>query len=247
METINRISLTNGSTSYVSANNYRRESTSWTVDRMGFIRIFCDTYHTYTASSSWTIVSIYINDKVVHRVSNGYFTSGDHTISTIQVIPVNKNDVVKIIINTPASVSITVNGISCYYIPPIFIADEQMMNAALINRPDKWIVGQEYNFGDNLYGQRFTGNVSITTNNVGTVINIDSVTGNYILNYGGIMETIYDNNTYTYPIGNIPAINNFNNIYSINPEFYNNTLRIRFNSYSSSHTLRYDLWMKYAK
>jgi hypothetical protein len=47
-------------------------------------------------------------------------------------------------------------------------------NKELINRPDKWVAGTEYDFGDGLYGQRFTGSYNITTAGVAyqeTIIN----------------------------------------------------------------------------
>lgn len=67
---------------------------------------------------------------------------------------------------------------------------EQLANlqksSELINRPDLWVVGTEYDFGGGLYGQRYAGTESYSQNVIKTTVLDASLTAlSGILAFGG--------------------------------------------------------------
>lgn len=78
---------------------------------------------------------------------------------------------------------------------------EQLANlqksSELINRPDLWVVGTEYDFGGGLYGQRFTTTV---TANANEQVSVTLMNQNVkILSYGGTFNVGAPNSDFPVP------------------------------------------------
>jgi hypothetical protein len=88
-------------------------------------------------------------------------------------------------------------------------------NSALINRPDLWIPSVEYNFGNNLYGQRFTGGISIAAGNISHI--------NLVKNISDLIEGTgwWERGPYTNPDGSITYCKYF---LSFGSDHYNNSV-----------------------
>ena len=70
----------------------------------------------------------------------------------------------------------------------ITISKEEYEKLKLINKPNLWEVGKEYNFQDNVYGQRFMGNMSGNNGYIDLLPYSTTLIWNNMLNYGGIVE-----------------------------------------------------------
>jgi hypothetical protein len=226
---------------------YHLNSTTWTVDKVGFICYYITVDATHTSLVTWISCNVKINNITIDGNSIGYLSSGSSCIKFVGIQPINKGDTALFnIFCRGSNYTFASLNVFYYYIPPIFIADEQMIYSSLINRPDKWIVGTEYNFGDGLYGQRFTGSHSITTDGVGSEISTNVSNVIYINSYGGTSKTDLNIN----PVGTISYMSNINNHISVYPRIINinstNNLVIAIN-YSAIETVNYDLWVKYIK
>jgi hypothetical protein len=254
MEITNRISSSPGTTQYLQDDYYFLDSTSWTADKTGFIYISVLSVLVYTASSPYQLVLFIINDREVCMSEMGYFTSGSYPVHFSNILPINKGDIVKVRVVTKTSVNMVAFNAMCYYIPPIFISDEEMINTALINRPDKWIIGQEYNFGDGLYGQRFSGYV---TGNAGE-FNSKTLYGpdlalNEMVSCGGWMNIGNPNKVL---IGCSSDNGSWNTGVSIVDHEYTNIeqrdcitigCKLYITQTVDSPNNRYDIWIKYTK
>jgi hypothetical protein len=239
VESTNRLSISDGTTSYVSTGNYELRSNSWTCDKVGFIYIYVNAIG--TGNNFDSSIYFYINDIYTRTCFVPY---SNYRINFSGIFPINKGDIIQLRYNTTISVSATFNNIMSKYIPPIFISDEEMINTALINRPDKWIVGTEYNFGDGLYGQRFTGSFNISSTSPDYTGNLANATR--LIQYGG---DYYDANVSD--SGRLIIGTNYNNSHYhaliIFVHRSTNQLRIAFSTNSTTGTWNYDVWCKYIK
>lgn len=118
----------------------------------------------------------------------------------------------------------------------------------LMNKPNLWVVGQEYDFGDGVYGQRFTGSVTHTATHTAQDVVLTSTIPDSLISSGGKWNR---GSTYwTLPIGQTTpvAISTNGDIdllsaIAIDPtrgllvRFYNNV----------AQTSTYDIWVKYTK
>ena len=132
-------------------------------------------------------------------------------------------------------------------------------NSNLIDRPDLWTVGTEYDFGDGLYGQRFTGAVTTGTTAATkfgqntymiytNLINPGSTTLK-IVDDGGNLST--SGNTGGYKLGEIfyGTADNYLICASalIKNNGANNPLMLYVHSSLSNQLFNYDIWVKYTK
>jgi hypothetical protein len=163
-ETINRITASGG---------------QWTVDRDGYVR--CSGV---AIGSSQIGLQVYINSQ---RITGSYVYPVAQ-FDNVVIHPVSKGDVVLInIIGTMTSIGCYF--IPPKTVPPLFVEGADLQSSGDIgkvnidpedktmsvngeigtgtngiqyslNRPDLWPVKTEINFGNNLIGQRFTGNIT---------------------------------------------------------------------------------------
>ena len=115
----------------------------------------------------------------------------------------------------------------------------------LMNKPNLWVVGQEYNFGDGVYGQRFTGNVAHTGKGTRDV-NLISGIANMISSGGywdrGVNKTKVPVNASIIDSGATSGVIAI----SCTLNQINSDLTVRFLN-NSAGTSTYDIWVKYTK
>jgi hypothetical protein len=244
MESTNRMTITPGITTSFD-DYYILDSSLFTCDKLGFFVINGWAAMVYTSTCNWINTHVMINNRTYTYNSKGYDITGDVAADFNLLSLFNKGDTIKVRLTTPVANTIRDARIYCYYIPILLISNEELMNTAIINRPDKWVKGTEYNFGDGLYGQIFTGSFSITTANVGGTLG-NLVLADHIHSYGGEMW-VDDNdpNTSIIPIGtNNSAIST--GYYTCFPLINNYYLKIGYNS-AFINTYKYDMWVKYIR
>lgn len=119
-------------------------------------------------------------------------------------------------------------------------------SVAFINKPNLWEPGKEYDFGDGVYGQRFTGSVTHTAAHTSQIVELTSTIPDSLISSGG--KWYRGSTAWTYSIGQTEAIStsgaiNLSSTIAIVPKrgllvkFYNN----------SAQTSTYDIWVKYTK
>jgi hypothetical protein len=110
-----------------------------------------------------------------------------------------------------------------------------------ITRPDKWPVNVEIDFGDGLYGQRFTGSISAAANTTANV-NVKTISGfSALISGGGRMNTGVNWISVPYSNGeanpiSVGAYYNDAGLLSL----YTKSMHVRTNS-------PYDIWITYTK
>ena len=115
----------------------------------------------------------------------------------------------------------------------------------LMNKPNLWVVGQEYDFGDGVYGQRFTGNVAHAGKGTRDV-NLISGIANMISSGGywdrGVNKTKVPVNASIIDSGATSGVIAI----SCTLNQINSDLTVRFLN-NSAGTSTYDIWVKYTK
>lgn len=119
----------------------------------------------------------------------------------------------------------------------------------LENYPNTWSPGVEYDFGNGLYGQRFTGSVTTTAANKAKEVKLTSDVYSNIIAFGGIWNR--GTGKFSLPIGIISstsgsvelisAIYVKNNVSSSTDGLYASFLE------NGANTTTYDIWVKYTK
>ncbi|MDR2889706.1 MAG: hypothetical protein LBV33_07700 [Lachnospiraceae bacterium] len=116
-------------------------------------------------------------------------------------------------------------------------------DTSLIIRPDLWTVGTEYDFGAGLYGQRFTGAITATTEtNIITILNDSDVLA--ICDFGGTYNNglgsdLGFGSTYA---SNRSSITESNAVSIKDKRLYITTCCI-----TQRTNAPYDIWIKYTK
>lgn len=118
----------------------------------------------------------------------------------------------------------------------------------LMNKPNLWVVGQEYDFGDGLYGQRFTGSVTHTAKHTAQDVVLTSTIPDLLISSGGKWNRGTTN--WTLSIGQISPVStstsgdiDLSSAVVIDPK---RGLLVRFYN-NNSQTSTYDIWVKYTK
>lgn len=119
---------------------------------------------------------------------------------------------------------------------------------AFINKPNLWEPGKEYDFGDGVYGQRFTGSVTHTAAHTPQDIVLTSTIPDSLISSGGNWKR--GSSKWTLPIGQISAVAVSDRIYidlssTIVIDSKRGLLVIFYNN--GAQTSTYDIWVKYTK
>lgn len=120
--------------------------------------------------------------------------------------------------------------------------------AELMNKPNTWVVGQEYDFGDGVYGQRFTGSVTHTATHTTQDVVLTSTIPDSLISSGGKWNR---GSTYwTLSIGQITPVATSTSgdidLLSVIAIDYTRGLLVRFYN-NVAQTSTYDIWVKYTK
>jgi microcystin-dependent protein len=121
--------------------------------------------------------------------------------------------------------------------------------AELMNKPNTWVVGQEYDFGDGIYGQRFTGSKTASSNvDTDVSISLGNMSAPKLIEMGGYWQPTstlvsgfqqFNMNTY---IGSA-----FSGGW-LSSDGSTGALTLRFNRYDPGiKSLYYDVWILYTK
>jgi hypothetical protein len=114
-------------------------------------------------------------------------------------------------------------------------------------RPDKWVVNHKYDFGDGLYGQRFTGVISQAINYPGAIA-IGKLTNTAkIIDVGGWWQSGGDNRI---AIGNSFTNSDIGSavyLTGTNPNFDDDQLLLWTLSNATRTNAPYDVWIKYTE
>lgn len=119
----------------------------------------------------------------------------------------------------------------------------------LMNKPNLWVAGQEYDFGDGIYGQRFTGNVTPAAANKAKEILLTSTIYSNIIESGGMWNR--GKGKFSLPIGGISSttgsIELMSSIYTKNN--VGGTTSGLYAAFLDNgvSTTTYDIWVKYTK
>ena len=123
---------------------------------------------------------------------------------------------------------------------------------SLINRPDLWVVGTEYNFGNGLYGQRFSGTFGSPTGSSPRLVYVinTNVSVTKIVSVGG--EFTYNTNNNSYVIGATATLMHSDATIQTAPSFVASTslngLIIQLMTRLTFDALpQYDIWVLYKK
>ena len=121
----------------------------------------------------------------------------------------------------------------------------------LLNKPNLWEVGKEYDFGDGVYGQRFTGRITVNAKVGSDVILTDSISNVNPVSIGGWIA--WDSNdgskTNRVPI-NTAEGNNSSPIEAIlyfNDAAGANGIHLHSYSFRNRTNAPYDIWILYTK
>jgi hypothetical protein len=120
----------------------------------------------------------------------------------------------------------------------------------LKDKPHKWEVGTEYDFGDGTFGRRFTGNIAHAANSA-NITNILTVNNARILSYGGWAQSGVD--AARWNIGtSAPSTSSFAPMFLSSLSVNNANSGILFWSISSvartgTTNNAYDIWVRYTK
>lgn len=116
----------------------------------------------------------------------------------------------------------------------IIISEAEYNKLKLLNKPNLWEVGNEYDFDDGVYGRRYTGTYTVNGQIVGNIPNI-----NIILNAGGMLF----NSTYKKPMNYCANGTDNASIYISNSD---SNLRI-YGDGTNTMNYNYDVWILYTK
>lgn len=115
-------------------------------------------------------------------------------------------------------------------------SSQKIYDTNFMNRPDLWTVGTEYDFGEGLYGQRYTGTLSVTTTATAYSID-DNFDGTHFICCGGDVYFSSFGVSLQFPFSD--------------PGTYlqlqiNSGLKITAKAYNNS-SFPYDIWVLYTK
>jgi hypothetical protein len=118
---------------------------------------------------------------------------------------------------------------------------------SFINRPDLWTPSIEYDFGNGLYGQRFSGGYAITANTYAIIGLTYLPLNSKIIECGGYINQ--NNNDFQQQLGgsrNGPNNANYQtNTLNFDPD--NGVLHLFMYDNTSSSNNLYNVWVKYTK
>ena len=114
----------------------------------------------------------------------------------------------------------------------------------LMNKPNTWVAGQEYDFGDGIYGQRFTGSVTHTATNTYKDITLLTTRPSTLISSGG--NWYRGTNNFTMTIGQTAMKNSNDIIFGSFVYAGPAGLCVRFFN-NDPMTSTYDIWVKYTK
>jgi hypothetical protein len=240
-------------------------SSTWAVNRDGYIRVFA--YGEGTTDSNNGLY-FFVNDKAVLQTATKTGQRG----ALNDVVPVKKDDVIRFF----NEAGITVTSVSALFIPPLpttplfvegsdlqsssaigkVIIDETektmsvsgetaLYNGTLysINRPDKWPENVEINFGSGLYGKRFTGTYTLVANEDKGIVG-STIGTTKIVSYSGRVGYQTDGFVsipYTYSVSGSVQHN-------VRPVFINNTFYVyTYKIDAIPNPQPYDIWITYTK
>ena len=125
-------------------------------------------------------------------------------------------------------------------------AFNKLETAELMQKPNKWESGKEYDFGDGVYGKRLTGTLTVAKNVVSTdkIIFYSGGLVN-VISYGGWMD-IGDGSRYTVPSTDIDDLSKMGNIYLLYT-YVTKQLQLRSLSMVDRTNAPYDVWVLYTK
>ncbi|MDR2469791.1 MAG: hypothetical protein LBD27_04845, partial [Tannerella sp.] len=228
MESISRITTYNG---------------TWTADRDGYV--FCrKRYEAQSTGDIFYYFNVRINNKAVYYQTETHRAAPAGTIlNHSTVLAVKKGDVITFEgTDTPAAALQHM----CYFIPPLWVAPP---DTSLMNFPNQWVAGQEYDFGNNLYGKRIAGSITAAVSATNTINIVTSATTS-IVDSGGEVGLGETGTKVTVPVGqngfDTTMLHTFNN----HPIRNIATGAIDFVSQSNyarngNDNSKYDIWIKY--
>lgn len=119
----------------------------------------------------------------------------------------------------------------------------------LLNKPNLWVPGTEYDFGDNLYGQRFTGTYSTTQMIDTSILLCNTFETISIIETGGQIQEQSESSTPWY--NPIPyAFNRGSSGYSQAVPWFDNgnkAIKLQITMPKAQTDAPYDVWVKYTK
>jgi hypothetical protein len=210
--------------------------------------IVIDTGRSYT---EWTSSSSFTQRFPIDSSTNTVRNGSNNTFSSfVYTIPQGNND--RIYIRIYRFYPSTLNYIYIYFTytkvnDPVLSGSLLSLfgidiNNALINRPDIWEPGIEYNFGNNLYGGRFQ-------------VTIPDGTGRRIVNLVSNVENIIDSNGII-PFNNVDVYGNINNNVPLTNSTVSSSLwisnnvlflQVVYGDDRSVKNLKTNFWVKYTK
>jgi hypothetical protein len=211
--------------------------TSWTADADGYVnpRFQLDT------DVSPLVLMVLINGK-----TEDWRTFYQEKITYKTVLPVRKGDLVELTVQPTLAFSYISESLAYIaYVPPIISVNNDV---GLINYPNQWVVGQEYDFGNGLFGQRFTGNMPNTTAGMNTNKQISGMLGNSfrLVANGGYCAYDAAGNSQL-PLGTTYTGTGTVNTSSAIAIGSNNGIYLYLTTQTNAATPPYDVWIKYTK
>ena len=140
------------------------------------------------------------------------------------------------------------NGATIYYFTAYYTKTSDAAGSAptknmlLINRPDLWTPGTEYDFGGGLYGQRVTGTITVAANTASNITLFTATAGAKLVDCGG--NLVYNSNGDFMQLG-------YNQDTSYRSGLYGYVANGEFKLHSQTSGARtnapYDIWVTYTK
>jgi hypothetical protein len=139
-------------------------SSTWTVDRVGFVRLYG-----YYNGAIYGSSNFRINGQNVLSVRN---VTGSNGNSDDVVVPVKIGDVISVVVNTGVSPTTT----ECWFIPPVFIEQEApvIVSPGVSYSAQEVATGETWIDGKPIYRRTFTGNIVAAANTQADTVLIDS-------------------------------------------------------------------------
>jgi len=215
-----------------SINRLPTPTSSWTVDRNGFIRI-----------GGVTNIAGRIRIEINGQLS-GAFTTNANQQHTNVIYAVKIGDIVRVATDTPGA---TLTLAYCAYIPPVQTGSPDP------TKPHTWpTTGAEINFGDGTFGVRRVGNIVAAANTLAAVeliANLSS-TGRLVDFGGGAMNgasAALRLGTQMQLVSNVATL-----AFTTEVAYSQTAQSIWFNSYSSwaragTTNNAYDIWVRYTR
>jgi hypothetical protein len=120
-----------------------------------------------------------------------------------------------------------------------------------MNYPNQWVAGQEYDFGNGLYGKRITGTITIAANTQ-SIVNVVASGATGIVDNGGYLTEGETGVPATVGVGQSLLNSSGTTNMSSDVRLVNTTGAINIasrsvNARNGNTNSRYDVWVKYTK